>query len=154
MHLRLATTADARPLHQACYPDQPWPQFEPAFRRALQRQEAGHGRYLLAFTEPETTPTNLIGTAQLLHTPTYSEIADIFVVRAWRRQGVATTLITHLEQQAAELGWFPLEIGVETANEPALALYQQLGYAIDRPLRLLNGRPALILRKENEHYTV
>jgi GNAT superfamily N-acetyltransferase len=142
--LRLATTADAHPLHQGCYPQQPWRIFEEQFQRSLRRQTADLSRYLLA----QTAEGDIIGTAQLHHYPSCAEIADVYVAEALRGRGLGTQLIHHLEQLAQTLGWFPLEIGVEESNGRALALYQRLGYTLDRPLRLPATPLALILRKE------
>lgn len=144
MHFRPAHMADAQALHQACYPTQPWPRFWDSFERSLRRQTAEHGRHILAVADDE-----IIGTAQLALYPACAEIADVLICPAWRGRGVGTALIHHLEQLAAEQGWFPLEMGVAADNPRAQALYLRLGYTADRTIRLPAGGHATILRKEH-----
>ena len=53
----------------------------------------------------------------------------MYVAPAWRRQGIAQALVTHLLAQAVrEPGLRQVMLGVHAQNEPALALYRALGF--------------------------
>ena len=54
---------------------------------------------------------------------------DIFTLRAWRRQGIATALIVKSMQMHKDNGIIEIALGVDTNNpNGALQLYQSLGY--------------------------
>ncbi|MCB0035668.1 MAG: GNAT family N-acetyltransferase [Anaerolineales bacterium] len=139
---RLAEAADQRALHATCYPDKPFAPFETMFTRSLRRQKNGRGLYLLSLKQDK-----IVGSAQLIHHGKRGELADIVVATAERGQGIGTALIRLLEQEATLRGWRPLEIGVESANGRALALYRRLGYQIKREILIHTGQTALILFK-------
>ena len=50
---------------------------------------------------------------------------------AYRRQGVGTALFARLEDWARASGVVRLELTVESANAPARALYEKLGYTLE-----------------------
>jgi ribosomal protein S18 acetylase RimI-like enzyme len=60
------------------------------------------------------------------------EITDVIVAQAWRRRGIASTLVRHLIRAAGLLRVHQLEIGVYQSNHSALLLYQRLGFVIWR----------------------
>lgn len=144
IQFRLAQAADWPGLHQACYSQQTQADTQPLFARALKRQENGQGMHLLACQE-----SNIVGSAQLIWRGRAAELADIVVSPRWRGQGIGTALIQILEAQAAVQEWWPLEIGVESDNRRAYALYLRLGYKLERAITIQNGRTAYILQKES-----
>ena len=145
--LRPVVAQDARALHRGCYPELAYDEFGRRFGRSLQRQ--GHGRAVQLIAE-DMRPAlpEIIGTAHLWRYVNVSELADVLVAEAWRGQGIGTALIMTLTTHAAVSGWMPLEIGVEADNAGALRLYQRLGFAFDRELRLAAGKTAYMLRME------
>ncbi len=71
-------------------------------------------------------------------------VFNVSVNAQHRRQGVATQLMHHLQQQIAGAGRPWVALHVDRDNGPAQALYQQLGYRPYHPyyLRLPAPRPA------------
>jgi len=57
-----------------------------------------------------------------------ANIHRLHIVQAQRRNGVATALMAMAEDEARRRGYERLTIEVEHDNEPALALYEKLGY--------------------------
>jgi ribosomal protein S18 acetylase RimI-like enzyme len=55
-------------------------------------------------------------------------VFNVSVAESHRRQGVATHLMSHLEQQVREAGKHWVALHVDRDNLPAQCLYQQLGY--------------------------
>lgn len=142
VQFRLAEAADQLALYHTCYADKPVAPIEKMFTRSLRRQENGRGLHLLALKQD-----NIVGSAQLIHHGKRGELADIVVTTAERGQGIGTAMIKLLEQEATLRGWRPLEIGVESINGRALALYRRLGYQIKREILIHTGQTALILFK-------
>lgn len=54
-------------------------------------------------------------------------IYDLAVAAAYRRQGVATALISHLREIALKRGAWVVYVQADYGDEPAIALYQKLG---------------------------
>jgi ribosomal protein S18 acetylase RimI-like enzyme len=52
----------------------------------------------------------------------------IYVDRSYRRQGIAKALMKHAQTWAKEQGFHQIGLQVFTDNQPAIELYQQLGY--------------------------
>ena len=76
---------------------------------------------------------------------------NIAVAPAYRRQGIAETLISMLIVQLKERGSNSLTLEVRVSNIPAIGLYQKLGFIQvgRRPNYYRNPKEdALILRKE------
>lgn len=142
VQFRLAQAADWPGLHQGCYSQQTQVDTQPMFARALKRQENGQGMHLLACQS-----SDIVGSAQLIWRGRAAELADIVVSPLWRGQGIGTALIQILEVQAAAHDWRPFEIGVESDNRRAYALYLRLGYKLERAITIQNGRTAYILQK-------
>ena len=69
----------------------------------------------------------------------------VFVIPAWRRQGIARYLLCEAMSCLQERGLAYAELEMDRANEPALSLYQSLGYDIHREEvslgRVLETRP-------------
>jgi ribosomal protein S18 acetylase RimI-like enzyme len=79
-----------------------------------------------------------------------AEISDVVVTPAWQGQGIGTTIILYLSEQAQSWRVPRLEIGAAESNPRAVALYQRLGFVSDRCLELDLGRgkePVLYLVK-------
>jgi aminoglycoside 3-N-acetyltransferase I len=54
-------------------------------------------------------------------------VYDLAVLEDFRRQGVATTLFTHLKQIALDLGAHVIYVQADYGDDPAIALYTKLG---------------------------
>jgi aminoglycoside 3-N-acetyltransferase I len=54
-------------------------------------------------------------------------IYDLAVDEAHRRQGIATALIRHLQEHAAQRGAWVIYVQADHGDEPAIALYEKLG---------------------------
>ncbi len=57
-------------------------------------------------------------------------IEELYVAPPHRRRGVARALIEYMDRQAHNVGLRALELEVTEDSEPALALYQSLGFSI------------------------
>ena len=80
-----------------------------------------------------------------------SDMMNVAVHPAYRRQGIAEALVTRLVQVLKEKGNYCLTLEVRTSNAPAVALYDKLGFLEvgRRPGYYRNPKEdALILRKE------
>jgi len=80
-----------------------------------------------------------------------ADILNVCVAPAARRQGVAEALMRELEQQLLPKGVEKITLEVRASNEPAIRLYEKLGYAQVGVRKGYYEKPredALILRKE------
>lgn len=80
-----------------------------------------------------------------------SDMMNIAVDAHYRRQGIAQALVEALVVQLKEKGSHSLTLEVRISNQPAIALYEKLGFAQvgKRPNYYRNPKEdALILRKE------
>jgi aminoglycoside 6'-N-acetyltransferase I len=57
-------------------------------------------------------------------------IEDIFVLRAFRRKGVAKSLINHCIDVAKKRGYNKVQLSVNIKNKRAIKLYKKLGFKI------------------------
>jgi len=86
---------------------------------------------LLAAPNDDSPPT---GVCQLRfrfgiwHAATDCWLEDLYVEPASRRTGVAKALVEFAVQQAQARGCRRMELDVSDVNEPAIALYQSLGF--------------------------
>jgi GNAT superfamily N-acetyltransferase len=64
------------------------------------------------------------------HRERCAEVRDVHVAERWRRRGIATTLMTWLESEAAarEFSWIGLSVSQRSDGTGARALYERLGY--------------------------
>ncbi|HEU4587039.1 MAG TPA: GNAT family N-acetyltransferase [Gemmatimonadales bacterium] len=60
---------------------------------------------------------------------------DLFVAPAWRAAGVARRLMEAARRHGVETGAWEIELMTAHANTPAQALYESLGYELDREFR-------------------
>ncbi|HYD75791.1 AAC(3)-I family aminoglycoside N-acetyltransferase [Ramlibacter sp.] len=58
-------------------------------------------------------------------------IYDLAVAEAQRRQGIATAMIRHLQQEAAARGAWVIFVQADYGDDPAIALYTGLGMRED-----------------------
>ena len=125
-HLRRATAADLDPvmaLEDAIYPDDAWS------RQNMQAElENPHGYYLVAVDEADDIAAYAgllapMGTGQ-------GDIQTITVAPEARRQGLARTLMRQLLNEARRRGAEELFLEVRVDNEPAQALYRELGFEV------------------------
>ena len=80
-----------------------------------------------------------------------SDMMNIAVDAHYRRQGIAQALVKELVAQLKEKGNHSLTLEVRISNQPAIALYEKLGFEQvgKRPNYYRNPKEdALILRKE------
>lgn len=106
------------------------------FEEAFEEQEDGKRLILLAFIDGTLT-----GYVHLNRFPKYapfrrlgiSEIQDLFVIPAFRRQGIGEKLVSACEQYAVSDGATELGIGVGVAGNfgAAQRLYMRMGYIPD-----------------------
>ena len=83
-----------------------------------------------------------------------ADIMNVAVNPGWRRQGVAESLINGLVAQLKDRGIHALMLEVRVTNEPAIALYEKLGFVEVGRRKNYYRNPkedALILRKEWEN---
>ena len=148
LRFRLAERHDLQPLHSACYPQQSFYEFRALFQRLLRRQEQGHSYWVVAITEALDQPAgHIVGSGQLVVYPHSAELTNLVVTTSYRNQGIGTALIAVLLAIARDIDLVGVEIGVESDNRRALALYQRLGFRPERRLQLPDDGTAIILHK-------
>jgi ribosomal-protein-alanine N-acetyltransferase len=79
-------------------------------------------------------------------------INTLAVAPAWRRQGLATTLVRHVLQDAEASGAGHATLEVRRSNTPALRLYERLGFVVEAVRPKYYCQPeedALILWRRN-----
>jgi ribosomal-protein-alanine acetyltransferase len=125
-HLRRATPADLdriMALEEAIYPDDAWSPLNMAAEL-----ENPHGYYLVAVDADDTIAAYAgllapMGTGQ-------GDIQTVTVAPEARRQGLARTLLLQLLNEARRRGAQELFLEVRIDNEPAQALYRELGFEV------------------------
>lgn len=83
-----------------------------------------------------------------------TDIMNIAVHPGWRRRGIAESLIDYLIKDLKNRGSHALMLEVRVSNDPAIALYEKLGFRQVGLRKNYYRNPkedALILRKEWEH---
>jgi putative acetyltransferase len=105
--------------------------------RAITPPESKHALDLDALRHPDITlwtahdGDHLLGCAALKHLdPHNAEIKSMRTATSAQRRGVATTLLTHLIEQARHRGYQRLYLETGTADffHPARTLYQRFGF--------------------------
>ena len=64
--------------------------------------------------------------------PGLPQINALEIDENYRRQGLATILVTAAENEASRQGFSMIGLGVEISNEPAKRLYEKLGYSFQQ----------------------
>lgn len=124
-----------------CYSGFSQPRLFADLNRSLQRQARGNSVHLLAFWND-----HLVGTAQLIRQGGKSEIAEVVVAHNFRRRGVGTIMVNHLQELAGKKNWLPVEIVVRANNPRARALYERLGFCFKRSISIPTNEPADLLQ--------
>ena len=78
-------------------------------------------------------------------------INTLAVAPAWRRRGLATTLLRHVFAEASARGVQRATLEVRASNRPAIALYERLGFQVTATRYRYYNSPeedALILWRE------
>lgn len=105
---------------------------------AVMREEFSRSTIVVA-----TRTQDVVGFAGFLGSPTGSVINWLFVHPDARRMGVATALATHLLADVVP----PVRLNVLATNEAARALYERLGFTLEREfVGQYQGRPCPVLR--------
>ena len=82
-----------------------------------------------------------------------ADMMNIAVCPAYRRQGIARRLVEQLIAELKKQGNYQLTLEVRASNEPAISLYEQMGFVAVGRRPKYYAKPtedALILRKEWE----
>ncbi|NDJ53734.1 MAG: GNAT family N-acetyltransferase [Chloroflexi bacterium] len=129
-------------LHQALWPDLSIDDIAARLDRLIKAQRNQRAWGLVARIDQE-----IVGFGQLARwTNEQTEICDLIVAPAWRSQGIGTQIILHLLEIAQQERLPGIEIGCDVDNPRAFALYQRLGFAHHRTVKLqLNGQHETIL---------
>ena len=94
------------------------------------RHSIGHGAYFLVAREDD----ELAGWVQVdksFDWVTMKEIGwinDVYVKKAFRGRGHATTLLKHALMEQKDRNYDEVRLNVYTFNEPAIKLYEKLGF--------------------------
>ena len=135
-------TAQVAELEKLCFTD-PWS--EKSIASELNNQLA----YWLVAVDGERV-AGYVGSQSVLGE---SDMMNVAVHPDYRRRRIAETLIERLVADLGKLGNHCLSLEVRSSNEPAIRLYEKLGFSQvgRRPKYYRNPREdALILRKEWE----
>ncbi len=100
---------------------QPWS--EQGFISSL---EGPYTRYLAALRDGE-----LAGYCGYLRSFEIADITNVAVAPKFRRCGIAKAMLSELMRQGREDGIERFTLEVRRSNEPAIALYSQLGFCIE-----------------------
>lgn len=139
---RWAGAKDAAALHTLFFIMETWDVFYPRFMDWLRWQERGRMVYMLVEREGQ-----LVGQGQLFLGPgTRGEIANVNVAAAYQNQGIGTTILNRLVQYAQIHAYTVVEISVAISNHRAQALYQRLGFVVDRPLHSAYDEASLVMK--------
>ena len=81
--------------------------------------------FLVAYEQDE-----LLGYVGIYCTLDEGEITNVAVAPAARRRGIARALLTELKQQLACRNVAQIVLEVRVSNEPAIRLYEQMGFSV------------------------
>jgi ribosomal protein S18 acetylase RimI-like enzyme len=102
------------------------------------RLERAESVVLIARALPRSSePSRVVGFAQLY--PSFSSVSlgpivvlnDLFVLPSWRRSSVARSLVEESARHGERVGAIRIHLSTQLTNEPALRLYQSLGFVAD-----------------------
>lgn len=134
LRLRPARLGDGRALNQTRHPSRALEDTERALAESLAQMKAGCGLWLVAEWGGE-----IVGSARLVSWRRGAEIADLAVLPRFRGRGIGRALVERLLEEARRLGIPAVEIGADSGNRRALSLYERLGFAYRRTIRLAAG---------------
>ncbi len=132
--LRPCTPQDADALQRACYPHAARESIREMLARTAFAMQHGRGVGRVACLDEQ-----VVGFGQITFWARVAEIGDLIVAAPQRGRGIGTALIQHLIRLGAEQRSV-IEIGAAGSNPRALALYQRLGFRLDRTLLLDLGQ--------------
>jgi ribosomal protein S18 acetylase RimI-like enzyme len=98
-----------------------------SFRRSLQRHKSGEIVYLVA--DVRGRPVGHLG-VDLVRVRGAAHLWQFGVLPALQSHGIGTAMIGYAEEAAAAHGFRVAEIGAETHNPRARALYERVGYSL------------------------
>jgi ribosomal-protein-alanine N-acetyltransferase len=78
-------------------------------------------------------------------------INNLAVLPAWRRTGVATSLLDHVIREGVRMGAHRATLEVRRSNEPARRLYERFGFSVAGVRRAYYTNPvedAIVLWRE------
>jgi GNAT superfamily N-acetyltransferase len=123
--------------------DLTWPS-DNAFLAGVERLlEDRDTEFILAAADDDSPPS---GVAQLRYRMGIWRagrdclVEDVFVDESARGRGVARALLDHATERALERGCRRMELDVNEANAPALALYESFGFTAGSPRDLYMRR--------------
>ena len=125
--LRPARPEDGPELNRVCYPHYSAAEMTRSLATSFMQAQKNLGIRLVAELEKQ-----IVGCGQVISWRANAEIADVVVAARHRNKGIGRLLIQRLIKEANLLGYPTVEIGVEAANEIALALYQKVGFIYQR----------------------
>lgn len=100
----------------------PMPWSAGGFADTLPREDV---LFLVAYEQDE-----LLGYVGIYCTLDEGEITNVAVAPAARRRGIARALLTELKQQLACRNVARIVLEVRVSNEPAIRLYEQMGFSV------------------------
>lgn len=100
----------------------PMPWSAAGFADTLPREDV---IFLVAYEQDE-----LLGYVGIYCTLDEGEITNVAVAPAARRRGIARALLTELKQQLACRNVTQIVLEVRVSNEPAIRLYEQMGFSV------------------------
>lgn len=100
----------------------PMPWSAAGFADTLPREDV---IFLVAYEQDE-----LLGYVGIYCTLDEGEITNVAVAPAARRRGIARALLTELKQQLACRNVARIVLEVRVSNEPAIRLYEQMGFSV------------------------
>src|SRR5262249_51140611 len=92
-----------------------------------------------------------VGFCSFWHVVDELHINNLAVLPGWRRQGVATALLSHVLDEGTRLGARRAALEVRRSNEPARALYERFGFTVAGVRRAYYTKPvedAIVLWRE------
>jgi ribosomal protein S18 acetylase RimI-like enzyme len=144
IRLRRAIYEDAPEIHPTFFPHESWLDFHSRFFHWISGQVENRIVYLLAEQDGV-----LVGQGQLhFYRRDRAEIANVCVAAAYQRQGIGTTIINHLFQEAQTRPCQKIELCVAENNHAAQALYRQLGFVVVGSIVTLQDGLALVMAKQ------
>lgn len=93
------------------------------------------GTTFTAFADTGSADSRVVGSVAIWYHPDsvcVGKTEAVFVIPEWRRRGVARYLLKESMRYLRERGLAYAELEMDSANKPALGLYQSLGYRVHR----------------------
>ncbi|MBL7187804.1 MAG: GNAT family acetyltransferase [Phycisphaerae bacterium] len=78
-----------------------------------------------------TVESTIVGTAMGGYDGHRGWIYSLAVTPTYQRQGVATALMAHLEEELVKRGCLKINLQVRASNEEVVAFYEKIGYKVE-----------------------